>query len=828
MPKAFLSHASKQKFYVEKVASILGQDKIIYDVFTFEEGNKTIDEIFIGLEQSDVFVLFISNEALESEWVKKEIFNAEILIKENQIKGFYPIIIDNTKHSDTRIPEWIKEYNLRNVSKPTKAAERILQKLRIVAWEMFPQTKAKQQLFIGRDKFKKEFDERIFNYDIPTPISIIVSGLPQVGRRRFLQHSLINANKIRDYYFPPTINMHSSASIEDFILFLFDLGYVASIDRKDLVDFLNIPMEEKIELAKIILLEIYASDNIVYVVDNFSIVYKDGQIVDWYIELIDRLSKEIRKIFILIISRVVPNYTSLKNKDYIYSISLPGLDKNECKNLFQAHLDIENLDISLVDKKNFSELFTGFPTQIIFTVDYLKKVGIDELRNNLHVIAEYNSEHISSTIREYKDNVAAMSLLRILAEYDIISLKLLRKIFETEEEINLRELIVEFSKRSIIEYVGAIKEYMKLNDGVRDYILRLNLRMEDKYIKSIKDYSLLILKDYTDKDDTDMSELSIAFQTAIKNGNINEIPKELLIPSYYLNAITDLYRNGLYDSAIDIADNLFQNKKNIDRRIISEIRYWLCSALAKNRDKRFTTEVQFIGQPDHNFLFGFYYRLTRRYDVALERLFSLLHEYPNYIKAKRELVLVYINLEDYDSAYELAKESYYQRKSNPYYIHAYFRCLIKQKNNISDQKKELKFLLDQLETIPSRKAHEMFYSLKSEYFAYIDHNEEMAYRIIDEGIKEFPENIYTYLTKMEISRYYYNTDVLTTVLDTINSNFKMSELEYRLNYLSAQVISHGLNKDFQAAEKFIRDKIKTKYSVKTVDGLENELNRLPK
>ncbi|HDZ8479797.1 TPA: toll/interleukin-1 receptor domain-containing protein [Escherichia coli] len=74
MIKAFLSHSSKDKeHYVRNVANWLGKENIIYDEFTFEEGEKTLDQIMEGLGESELFVLFISNSALESEWVKKEI-----------------------------------------------------------------------------------------------------------------------------------------------------------------------------------------------------------------------------------------------------------------------------------------------------------------------------------------------------------------------------------------------------------------------------------------------------------------------------------------------------------------------------------------------------------------------------------------------------------------------------------------------------------------------------------------------------------------------------------------------------------------------------------
>ena len=64
--KVFLSHSSKQKSYVEQVANILGKENIIYDSWTFEEGNKSLEEIYKGIEKSGIFTFFISKDSLNS------------------------------------------------------------------------------------------------------------------------------------------------------------------------------------------------------------------------------------------------------------------------------------------------------------------------------------------------------------------------------------------------------------------------------------------------------------------------------------------------------------------------------------------------------------------------------------------------------------------------------------------------------------------------------------------------------------------------------------------------------------------------------------------
>jgi hypothetical protein len=72
----------------------LGYHNCVYDDFTFEEGMKSLDEILKGLESSAIFVIFISESSLMSDWVKREITEAQRLFEEGDIKRIFPILID--------------------------------------------------------------------------------------------------------------------------------------------------------------------------------------------------------------------------------------------------------------------------------------------------------------------------------------------------------------------------------------------------------------------------------------------------------------------------------------------------------------------------------------------------------------------------------------------------------------------------------------------------------------------------------------------------------------------------------------------------------------
>lgn len=96
--KIFLSHSSADKEYVKPIADSLGRDICVYDELCFEEGAHTLEEILKGLNQTSLFVLFISDSSLESDWVKREIKEAENSSwdSSSRLEQIFPIIIDDT------------------------------------------------------------------------------------------------------------------------------------------------------------------------------------------------------------------------------------------------------------------------------------------------------------------------------------------------------------------------------------------------------------------------------------------------------------------------------------------------------------------------------------------------------------------------------------------------------------------------------------------------------------------------------------------------------------------------------------------------------------
>ncbi len=823
MPRAFLSYSSKDFGYVDVIANRLGKNNIAYDRMTFEEGSKTLDEIYSELERSDIFVYFISESSLNSNWVRKEITQAYDLFFDGNIKKLFPLIIDSgIKYFDNRIPEWIREeYNLQYISRPSKAAERLKQHFRILSWELYPKNKELDQLFIGRTELIKYFEERIFNYEILAPVAIVASGFPAIGRRKLLFHNLKNSNKIREYYKPPFIYLGNRDSIENFIINVYDLGYS---EKVDLTNLRLMKIEDKIRLAVKFTKDIKLSGNILFIEDNYCIVGREGSIANWY-KIILKTFKDENLILFCIVSRNKVRPSTILHEDYLLSLNVPGLEKKERKALFHACLEIEKIVLSVSDFNLISELFSGFPGEVFFTVNLIKSIGINELLGNLHLIIDYNSEHISKIINEYQNNLYAKNLFQLLASYEFISIEVIEKIIgKTFNEY--KDILSEFSFKGIIEFIGVTREYFRLNDSIRDFIQRTSFGIPSEFKNNLIEHTKSVIANYEDVLDRDISDYISSLQFAIINDM--DIPEHVLIPSQFINTMRELYNyKRQYDDVIRLAEKVLENKSSLDEAIVIEIRYWLCLALARKKDPRILKEVQEISGPDHNFLLGFYYRLNNNYTSAIERLTKVLRVRPNFYRAKRELVQVYLNLEKYEEAYYLAKENYESDKNNPFHLQSYFRCLIRREMDKDKKIEMLETLLEIIKNIPSEKAQEMHSTSKAQFQAFIKNDKNRALLIINEAISIYKHNIYPRLTKIDICLKFNDITELQKTIDNINSDFgKKSDIKNRLGYLIGLVKLKAIQGQKEISLSILNSKISGYFPDEIVTRLEKEINQL--
>ncbi|WP_291145931.1 toll/interleukin-1 receptor domain-containing protein [Flavobacterium sp. UBA7680] len=818
MAKAFLSHSSiDKKRYVSIVHKYLGQSKCIYDEVSFEEGMKNYEEILSGLDRSDLFVLFISNDSLDSEWVQKEILNSYDKLKKGELQRIFPIIIDeNITYKDHRIPDWMrKEYNIQYISRPKLAARRINQRLIEISWQYHPLVKEKNNLFVGRNQQISEFEERFDSFDLNAPNCVFVCGLEKIGRKSFNKKALIKCSIIKESYEFTKISLDINESVEDFILKLYDLGFSEEIDIKNLM-FKTI--DEKLSLINQLLIDINKAKEIIQVIDNGCIVSPSGELADWFDSIINSFTEHDDYLYFNIISKY-RFYKAYNLNKKIYHINLSELDPKErigllkrYANLFEIVLDEEAIDI-------FKNTLQGFPEQIFYCIDIIRAQGINYLKENSYLIVEYNTEKVKELIKQYEENTESLNLLLLLSEFDFISIDFLNEFISLSE--NYIGLIKEFIINGICEHLGASKEYIRLNDGIRDYISRTRTSMPREFKDIIKKHTEAFVNSI-EESDNDLSEVVYTIRNSLKNGIA--VPNEYLIPSHFLKTINELYDKGKkYHTIIELADRVLENSTFMDKHILNEITYMLCLSLARiGSSDRFFKEVGNLKKEDRYYLLGFYFRLSGNIGLAKENIEKFLNIKKNSIKGRRELVQIYIDIEDFENAFSYAKEIYDYEKLNPYNILAYIRCLFKVKTD--NYKLTIEELINDLKLINTDISNEMYYSVKAEYISTFENDRDTALAIIDECIGRFPDTPFPLLTKIEICEKFRLPELMVETLHKLKAkNPKANTYNNTINIL--EVKSLALSGKLGESLRLIDSKLKNKLPKENIDKLIEKLKQ---
>jgi tetratricopeptide (TPR) repeat protein len=743
MIKCFLSHSSLDKPYVREVYAKLRKESVIFDEMTFEEGMSPSEEIIAGLDDTSLFVLFISHNALESPWVRDELSRAKDRVDQGIIDRIYPIIIDESiTYADKRIPGWMKKgFNIQHIRQTKVCARKINARMREISWKTHPTLKEREQIFVGRNDQIKRLEERLDDLSLPTPQVVIASGLSSIGRKAFLRNSLKKASVIRESYEFPLISLETTDSIEDFILKLDDLGLSES---RPLKNALNTRIDQKIQMALDLAQDIAREKERVLIEDRGAIVQYDGEIVDWFSSIIEQMKGSDHVLF-CISSKFRANKRIARQNPAFYMEELPELDKAERSGLLKRYSRFKKLEIEKDDLLFFADLLTGYPDQVIFAVDTISDSSVYEAKRSSHVIQEYASDKARVIVEQYRDDQKALDFLYLLSKFEFVSFDF---IFGLVGENEYYEILNSFLISSVCERLGGNGDYIRLNEVVRDYIARNRFGMPVAFAERLREYVKEFLATYQD-DNKDISEYIFSMQEALISGA--SIDERILIPSYFLKTIRHLYdANRNYKEVIRLSDRVLVNEAYLHKDIVIHIRFMKCQALARLREPDFFSEVKHIPEPDNSFLHGFFYRISGQQEKALTSYQRVLQRKPNDFKTKSEIVLVYMQSDEHELAYDLAKEVYERIPNNPLNANNYLSCLFYKDRHEVDRQL-LEELALRLKSNPSNRSQEMYSSARAKILANFDGDLAGAFSLIEESINRYPDVNYPILTLADLA-----------------------------------------------------------------------------
>lgn len=754
MITAFISHSSKQKDFAKKIVQIVGRDFCIIDCFDFSPAYETLNEIYKAIDDSSLFVLLISKDSLDSDWVKREIAFAKDSLDKQRLDRFLPYIIDETVSFDD-IPEWIlkeKAYNLKLFKSPIMLARDIQQKQRDLLWSKNSKIKLRDNVFVGRNDKIEEFQNKFYSSTNRCKKVLITSGRDGVGKTKFVNQCIITELGYDPSFVPYTIWLDSKSSIENFIVQLNDITLTYTINEIN-----NILLEntvEKVNLAVELLNEIYELKGVIYVDDIKCCVRPDRQLSQWFIDVITNENLT-DKLGLFLFSGITPSsFIEQKYKEIIHIQLLP-LNTQDRKKLFFKYVQIYGLNVTDSDADFFVKKLLGSPEQMRLAVEAIKDKGVRLVKHDIDEIIAIGDKNVTTILNNFKENNLAKNLLILLSKFEFISFNLLQNAYEDEFD-EIEKIIIQFIVYSIVEVFGPSGMYIRLDSSISDYIQRNRMKMDKEMERLLEEALSQIIIDSNNLGQ-DLSTYLYDIKKQLLRGR--DCHSNFLIPSIVVKTIIDLYNKNDWDNVVILCDKVLNDCKNYYDEINEEITYWLCLALCRKTDRRFYDVVSCIYGIDNTFLRGFYFRNEHNFKAAEKCYKQVLEENPQMNKAKRELVTVLLSQKKYSEALELAEQNYINFPTNTYHITAFFRCLIRKTQPLKEDITMLNHLMNDIKNCFSPKKESLLLSMQIEYAVYIKkENATSILEMIQQGMHLYPDsndirrvaNEYKYKQKIDL------------------------------------------------------------------------------
>ncbi|MEA5151346.1 MAG: toll/interleukin-1 receptor domain-containing protein [Oscillospiraceae bacterium] len=793
MNKIFLSHSSKDKPYVSYIAECFGKDNCVYDQMCFEAGMKNLDEIFRGIDHTGIFVVFLSNNSLDSDWVQKELSIADERLNHDvrKLSQILPIIIDpSITHNDSRIPSFIKNgfgsYNLRVIASNVVAYRKIKAQQVKYLMENHLLQPDMMECFYGRDEeiasFKKAFDAG------DGIKCVVANGFPGIGRKAYLLQCLRNTKIIEEYYTPPTISLNGLESIEDLIIKLSEIGF--GDNTLETVATL-VGIDSKIDILKNVFQDIQNYQEQVIIYDDNCLINRRGEIVYWFTRALQAIRPEVT--FVIASSNAIGMY-ALRANPSVFSQPLTSLPYTEWMGLMRVYGKKLGVELSLEDRSYFKDILTGYPPQVRYCVERIKDTSITEVKDSSYRIIERFSPKVTEMLesaipKELHED--GYGLLSFISSYGIVPTDLLVAVLKAKD--SYRDLFSLFKTLTICRYLGISNEYVEVNPVISDYIQRGRFDLPDDIREILSERlsafnALIEVADRTKAED--FENLKYYLKANIIAGK--SIPERFMYSTLYLSSIYDLYNHQKYTQVINLVQKLKDTNafSRYDVPVQIRIQGYYCRSLARETNAKFYEEVEFFHHGDdkdddneYNFLRGFMFRHNSEYGKALERYRRVLDKQPRHRSAMREIVIVYRGLEDYESAYEYAKTNYLRDPENLYQIQPFFEILVRkpETERTDTENQYIDEMLKTTDRISAAKPNTTYYEILGQYAAYIEKDKNRSIALLTEGVKKFPDSSYVVKSLFDCSELFgdmTNMSLAITHMETLTSDNKATKIAY--------------------------------------------------
>lgn len=626
--KAFLSHTSSDKDLVGLVHKKLENKNAWYDAADIENGESIPEKINEGLRYATHYILFWSQKACESNWVRAELNAAFVRMMANKCK-FMIFVLDSTP-----LPELLQPYKYDNIDKKDleNASDIIVEKI-------LSQEGAATRLseFVNRTKEIGDIEESIrAGYKL-----IILQGILGIGKSSLAEKAIM-------WLYP---NKAMSRIIIDFNMIpgIAELAIeMSNKTKKELINP-NLTIVEQRENIRYFIEYISAKNILLILKDVKKWLNEDGTMNDNMLFLTD-----------LIVNTPMFSYVTIMTTSRYIDIPYDYYEKTRQLPV----LGLTDLHVSQIIKNNLPAHFQSDDNK---SLEFAKRLYGYPLGAKLGAYRIANHGYDYYLKQPEKIQALKVSLAKQLISYAELSddcLEYLKIIALCQSRLRNDEYISVFpefsdkiAKLSDEAFFAGILKYNE------DGCYKLELLVEDYFYdlafndSKCKEYCYKLEKNLLrliEKNDLNYMRLvPVAVHILTLNGKIDkamQIRAELT--ATITSSMWDMYNHREYEEANDVAEQLIKiDNQNVEARYVKA----LCLTRF-DEDKEAEAILSDLLNEDVDNVARYYYALGRlqkkqgKYDKAIELYKTAILHRRRYLSPYRELAECYILMDDINEA----------------------------------------------------------------------------------------------------------------------------------------------------------------------------------
>lgn len=626
--KAFLSHTSSDKDLVGLVHKKLENKNAWYDAADIENGESIPEKINEGLRYATHYILFWSQKACESNWVRAELNAAFVRMMANKCK-FMIFVLDSTP-----LPELLQPYKYDNIDKKDleNASDIIVEKI-------LSQEGAATRLseFVNRTKEIGDIEESIrAGYKL-----IILQGILGIGKSSLAEKAIM-------WLYP---NKAMSRIIIDFNMIpgIAELAIeMSNKTKKELINP-NLTIVEQRENIRYFIEYISAKNILLILKDVKKWLNEDGTMNDNMLFLTDLIVNT--PMFSYVTIMTTSRYIDIPYDYYEKTRQLPVLGLTDLhvsqiiKNNLPAHFQSD-------DNKNleFAKRLYGYPLGAKLGAYRIANHGYDYYLKQPEKIQALKVSLAKQLISYAELSDDCLEYLKIIA--------LCQSRLRNDEYISVfPEFSDKIAKLSDEAFFAGILKYNE------DGCYKLELLVEDYFYdlafndSKCKEYCYKLEKNLLrliEKNDLNYMRLvPVAVHILTLNGKIDkamQIRAELT--ATITSSMWDMYNHREYEEANDVAEQLIKiDNQNVEARYVKA----LCLTRF-DEDKEAEAILSDLLNEDVDNVARYYYALGRlqkkqgKYDKAIELYKTAILHRRRYLSPYRELAECYILMDDINEA----------------------------------------------------------------------------------------------------------------------------------------------------------------------------------